>query len=267
MVGVPPQFLVVDAGNSRVKFGLFNASREPAALPMPEWTSAIPCGENLPFGECPAPGVVSMIAGSNPAEVDRIRAAWPLDWPRPDLLADRSALGVEINVDEPERVGIDRLLNAVATNVLRDVEQPAVIISSGTATTVDYIDAEGRFCGGAILPGFDLCAAALHQYTALLPLVPLDALPNVDQPPAEIGKNTTAAITSGLYWGHVGAVKELMRRLMHADGVHAEPLLILTGGAAGLLQPHLPTFVRSEPHLAMQGLALTAIAAFERADR
>jgi type III pantothenate kinase len=132
------------------------------------------------------------------------------------------------------------------------------VISSGTATTVDYVSAAGHFCGGAILPGFDLCAKALHEYTELLPLIRMDSVLDSEMSPAELGRNTQAAITSGLYWGHVGAVKELMRRLMLGGDPHIEPLILLTGGAAPLLYPHLPTIVRHEPHLSLQGLAVVA---------
>ncbi len=214
--------------------------------------------------------IMGVVAGSNPGEVGRVCRAWPATWAPPHCLADRADLGLPIDVDFPENVGIDRLLNAVSANVLRGERQPAIIIDSGTATTVDYVSPAGAFCGGAILPGFDLCARALHEYTALLPLVPMSRIIQRDGLPAELGRNTDAAITSGLYWGHVGAVKELMRRLMHvaAPGEGASsaaasaselPFLVLTGGAAPLLLPHLPTFVCHEPHLALQGLALVAL--------
>jgi type III pantothenate kinase len=221
----------------------------------------------LPWSEFSSPITRALITGSNPREVDRIWSEWPQHWPPPERLADRGRLPIVIDVDFPEKVGIDRLLHAIAANIVREAEQPAVIISSGTATTVDYVDAQGRFCGGAILPGFDLCARALHQYTALLPLIEMSTVLSHDATPAELGKNTEAAITSGLYWGHVGAVKELMRRLMHVDEVHHHPLLLLTGGAAPLLHPHLPTIVRDEPHLALQGLALVAASTNEAAPR
>lgn len=244
-------------------------------LPDCRRSSAVACGAELPFADAvagiPAAGtIMGVVTGSNPSEVDRVCRAWPADWTSPHRLADRRELGLSLDVDFPDKVGIDRLLNAVSANVLRADRQPAIIIDSGTATTVDYVSSAGAFCGGAILPGFDLCARALHQYTALLPLVPLSRVIQRDGLPAELGRNTEAAITSGLYWGHVGAVKELMRRLMHvaAPGERASsaagpaselPLLVLTGGAAPLLLPHLPTFVRHEPHLALQGLALVAL--------
>jgi type III pantothenate kinase len=260
--------LVVDAGNTRVKLGMFDAHAGlPRTLPVCRQTAAVQTGAALPWTEFTSPVTRAVVTGSNPLEVERVAHEWPHNWPPPEQLVDRSQLPIVIDVDFPEKVGIDRLLHAIAANVVREPEQPAVIISSGTATTVDYIDAHGHFCGGAILPGFDLCAKALHQYTALLPLIEMSTVLSDDEAPAELGKNTEAAITSGLYWGHVGAVKELMRRLMHVGDAHHHPLLLLTGGAAPLLHPHLPTIVRYEPHLALQGLALAAATAREAARR
>lgn len=95
----------------------------------------------------------------------------------------------------------------------------------------------------------------------------------VAAPPDDLGRNTEAALQSGLYWGHVGSVKELLRRFLHrgtndqqevsaserhlGNATEDElPLVLLTGGAAAVLKPHLPSLARYEPHLPLQGLAL-----------
>jgi type III pantothenate kinase len=252
--------LLIDAGNTRIKAGVC-AQPSGDAAELPDFTTcvAVPCGASLPWKQLvnnadESSGVVAAIAGSNPKEVARIVREWPAGWRAPRVVDDRRTFPLTIDVDFPDKVGIDRLLGAIAANVVRGKNQPAVIISSGTATTVDYVNERGHFCGGAILPGFELCAKALNQYTALLPLIEMDAVLEDGGTPAEIGRNTHAAITSGLYWGHVGAVKELLHRL--TQDVSTSPLVLLTGGAAPLLSPHLPGSVQSEPHLALQGLAL-----------
>jgi len=83
-------------------------------------------------------------------------------------------LPLVVQVDEPGQVGIDRLLNAVAANRRRPPGLAAVVIDAGSAVTVDLVDATGAFCGGAIFPGLRLMAQALHEHTALLPLVAVD---------------------------------------------------------------------------------------------
>ncbi|MCA9071622.1 MAG: type III pantothenate kinase, partial [Planctomycetaceae bacterium] len=149
--------------------------------------------------------------------------------------------------------GIDRLLNAVAANCVRSKNQPALIVDSGTATTVDTVDQTGAFMGGSILPGFELSARALHHYTALLPLIPLDEL-NGPKKPIPVGTNTRAAMQSGLYWGQVGAVRELLARSCRSFGFE-NPLTLLTGGGGALLAAEFPE-AQWFPHLSLQGLAL-----------
>jgi type III pantothenate kinase len=251
--------IVVDAGNTNTKFGVFDAALPAAGeLPLCRFAATtrpageIPADEFLPhIGETPS----GIVAGSNPDGIESISTSWPADWCALRVIERRAELPIDIGVEFPETVGIDRLLAAVGANHLRETGQPAVVIDSGTATTVDFVNSDGVFCGGAILPGFELGARALHEHTARLPRVVFD---RDMEPPSEIGRNTEAAITSGLYWGQVGAVKELMRRMMHVAD-HRHPLLLLTGGAAPLLHPHLPSIVRCELHLVLQGLALTAL--------
>lgn len=208
----------------------------------------------------PAGGVGGLLAGANPAGNRRFQREWTERTGRPPLkhITDLSRL-LETAVDEPQRVGVDRLLNAVAANVVREPQRPVVIVDSGTATTVDFVDSDGVFRGGAILPGFDLAATSLHAYTALLPRVTIEQL--AENPRIPLGTNTHDAICSGLYWGHVGAVRELAGRLseqagnLDPDSATVAPLVLLTGGGADLLAEQFPE-ARWMPQLSLQGLVL-----------
>jgi type III pantothenate kinase len=200
------------------------------------------------------PGVIrfTLLGGVNPRGRDKLLDGWPATcWPAPVVLDNPFVLPLTINVDSPRTVGVDRLLNAVAANVIRPPATAMVIIDSGTATTVDVVSATGAFEGGAILPGFQLCSRALHQYTALLPRIANDEL--AGQPPVPLGKNTRDAIRSGLFWGQLGAVKELLRHL--GCQLSGAPFTVVTGGAGRLLAPQLPQAAH-EPFLALQGLAI-----------
>jgi type III pantothenate kinase len=160
-----------------------------------------------------------------------------------------------IDVDEPARVGIDRLLAALAADRLRQRDRAAIVVDLGTAITVDLLDASGAFRGGAILPGIALSARALEEHTDALPLVAMDHL---EKPPAPIGKSTVPAIEAGLYWGAVGAVRELVSQM--SAGLAAPPDVFLTGGAsthvAELLVAGSPHSVYHVPHLVLSGIAL-----------
>ena len=165
-------------------------------------------------------------------------------------------LPLEVRVEHPERVGIDRLLSAVAVNRLRASEQPAIIVDLGTACTVDFLSADGAFEGGAILPGTTLTAAALHTGTATLPQLLTD---NFDTPPTVVGKSTQAAIASGIYWGLVGAVRELVDRITRESA--KVPQLFVTGGEASRLVAHLQSEnqpPRHLPSLVLSGIAIVA---------
>jgi len=251
--------LVVDAGNTRLKFARFEVPKGDGSLPRLAEFEAVLCGDPIdwsvirswPFASRP---VTAFVAGSNPPEMDRIEREWPADWPRPTVIRDRRPLPIDVLVDFPERVGLDRVLNGVAASVLLQPGQAGIVVDSGTTVTVNAIR-DGGFLGGAILPGFELSAKALHEYTALLPLMEHHRL--YDSVPVAIGRNTDAALDSGLFWGHVGGVKELVQRMTDELRPRSQghpPLLVLTGGAARLLMPYLPG-ARYEPMFALQGLA------------
>ncbi|WP_197439628.1 type III pantothenate kinase [Calycomorphotria hydatis] len=256
--------LAVDVGNTRIKFGVLKTSNGFAALPENIDLFAIPvraCDDlssvRTWLESRNQLGLLTeaVVADVNPMITQDLMRAWreefgsvPRRVPRPaeELLKNLTRL--------PHKVGPDRLFNAVAVNQIRSAETPVIIVDSGTATTVDVVDESGAFAGGAILPGFRLSAQALHEYTALLPTVASDDV--AEEIPDPLGKDTHSAIRSGLYWGGVGAVKELVQQLC---GTFPEtPMIILTGGAAPRLLPHLPN-VQHYPQLALQGLTITAL--------
>jgi type III pantothenate kinase len=278
-------WLAVDVGNSRIKIGLFDASREScldsrAAVSGSLLTAFAELPESVGFYSIPLDSSVdwdaifgshdrtrnlhSVIVGSNQHGVDRVVAEWPQWLAKPVVMRNAESLTLDIQVDEPKRVGLDRLLNAVAANVVRDSGQAAIIVDCGTATTVDLVSSAGSFCGGAILPGFTLCARALNQYTEVLPLISMDELfdllPSEDCHPV-LGSNTQAAIMSGVFWGQIGAVRELIARLSAQQSSTAvensDHKVLLTGGGARLLVPYFADAIHC-PYLPLQGLVSTA---------
>jgi type III pantothenate kinase len=251
---------LVDVGNSRVKFGMFAQGQYSDGLPKCWHSTTADVRAACPwsqirdwFSSGDLEPVEGYIAGSNPPEIQRIKQSWPSGWPSPVQISfAEEFFPLSVELPEPQKAGIDRLLNAVAANALRKPDQPALIVDSGTATTVDAVSSAGAFLGGAILPGFELCARALHHYTALLPLIPLEEFS--ESVPDAIGKNTRAAMRSGLFWGQVGAVKETLAQASQSlESVF--PLILVTGGGGALLMRELPS-ARWLPHLSLQGLAL-----------
>jgi type III pantothenate kinase len=254
--------LCLDVGNSRTKFGLFLSTAGGSADALPESSAhlAIPHGQpvewatvrerlSFPDGQV----VRGFISGSHPDGIATLLSGWPNEWPRPAVINDLSRIPRAIRPQAPKNAGLDRILKAVACNLIRPPHRPALVIDTGTATCVDAISADGAFEGGAILPGFELCARALHQYTALLPYITVDELVEEDHEP--LGRGTREALRSGLVWGQVGAIKELAERLSRRWD--AAPFMVLTGGGASLLTAHLPDAIW-KPQLSLQGLAVVA---------
>ena len=163
-------------------------------------------------------------------------------------LLTHDQLPLRIQVDQPEKVGMDRLVAAVAVNLLRSSDRPAIVIDAGTAITVDLIDVDGAFRGGAILPGMEAAARALSKSTDQLPEVGLHFA--VEE--SAIGKSTASAIRSGLLWGAVGAIRELVRRM--SSEVGRLPHLFVTGGSAEPLAIQLGSEYRLVSELVLSGI-------------
>ena len=256
----------VDIGNTRAKFGLFDIASDGRADAVRIDACILSdtadlCDSLLQWwNDCVHhnPPVV-MVAGSDPDLRDELTRHWPLQQQLLRVIASHQQIPVRADVDYPDRVGIDRLLNAYAAMQLRKSDRPVIVVDSGTATTVDLVTGDGIFRGGSILPGLRLSARAMHDYTARLPLLNVDES-RVDLPVLP-GRNTEEAMLAGLFVGQLGAVREIASRLQQAaEHVfhQSQPAeLLVTGGGGRQLADHLPNafFVDS---LALHGLALLA---------
>ncbi|MEW6355942.1 MAG: type III pantothenate kinase [Planctomycetota bacterium] len=231
------RLLAVSIGNTNVSFGLFDGGQLVAAVRRradarrltPSW---------------PAPGAI-VIGSVNPKASlhvsQSLRKRYGLDVLE---LGSDLAVPVRNRCRRPERVGVDRLLNALAA--CRLVCCPVIVADLGTAITIDAVSARGDFLGGAILPGAGLWTAALHERTAKLPAVGLKRSSRV------IGKQTEEAIRSGVYWGICGAIEKIAARMRKR--LRSEAQLLVTGGDADLFSPHLPKGHVVMPHLALHGI-------------
>jgi type III pantothenate kinase len=156
-------------------------------------------------------------------------------------------LGIGVDVDMPaERVGGDRLANAVAA---RDrYKTPLMVIDFGTTTNFDIVDHDGNFCGGIIAPGPNLSLQALQMATAQLPLVA------IEKPPSVVGRSTVPAMQSGVFWGYVGLIEGLVRRVRAERG---EAMGVIgTGGLAPLFAQATDIIDQVDPDLTIWGLRL-----------
>ena len=253
-----PRLIAVDLGNSSTKVGWFDEIHlSPNALPTVTATQSFATGQSPPSdlaATLPRERCRWHVASVH-REGTRLLSQWiaaqrPADEIR---LLTHHDLPIAAEVDFPDRVGLDRLAAAVAASVIRDPKKPAIVIDAGSAITVDLVTAEGAFAGGVILPGFKLSAEALASGTDRLPLALLE--PSAEPPPV-LGKDTQAAIKSGLFWGAVGAVREIVTRLS-AD-LADEPHVFVTGGDLRQLAQHLDEEAHFIPNLVLCGIAIAA---------
>jgi type III pantothenate kinase len=155
-------------------------------------------------------------------------------------------LGTRALVDRPEEVGADRLLNTVAAH--DRYKGPLIVVDFGTATTFDVVDGDGNYAGGAIAPGINLSLTALAMAAAKLPSV------RIRRPAHVIGKDTVSHMQSGIYWGYVGLIEGLVKRI--ADEFGAPMRTVTTGGLAPLFEGSTPAIGIVDPTLSLWGLRL-----------
>jgi type III pantothenate kinase len=164
----------------------------------------------------------------------------------PVRVRDDIPLPMPLDIDNSAEVGVDRVCAAAAA--FERVGGACAVASFGTATTIDCVSAEGRFMGGAILPGLEMSYDVLARRTSSLPRVEQAA------PTSPFGRNTAEAIVNGVTYGAVGALREIVERFAFELG--AWPHLVLTGGAAPVVAG-LADFVDSiVPDLSLIGIAL-----------
>ena len=170
-------------------------------------------------------GVEALIAGEG-------KAAWP----------------IALDVDEPQNVGADRALNAIAVH--DKCPGDVIVIDFGTATTFDIVDYNGAYKGGIIAPGINLSLDALVNAAAKLPRIAIE----VPADESVIGRTTDSQMLIGIYWGYVAMMEGLVERLKSEIGRPVR--VIATGGLATLFDKQTDLFDAVEPDLTIQGLSL-----------
>lgn len=162
------------------------------------------------------------------------------------LIGKDVPLPMTLWVDEPDKVGTDRVVAAAAAY---DVIEDAVAVADfGTAVTIDLVDDKGIFLGGVICPGFEISAKALNENTAQLPKA------KVTRPKMPFGKNTTEAINCGLYYSAVATLQEVTRH--YAEKIGKWPHTVLTGSAAETIKDDCEFIDSYVPNLVVKGIVL-----------
>jgi type III pantothenate kinase len=242
-----PEFLLIDAGNSRLKWataGSRGPVRVTGEIATKEATSAWIRALARKF-----PGHQLVLASVVPKLVPVFRRAFSK---RIEVVTGNSrALGLVFDYPRPVEIGADRLAAAVAVHARG--HYPAIIVACGTATAFTVLDAKGRLCGGVIAPGLQAQLAALLGATAQLPATTL-------RPPCSaLARSTRDAIRAGVTLNFQGGVKEILHRLSKALPGRREPHILITGGNARYLAGNLGLPVKLRPLLVFEGLHMIGL--------
>ena len=152
--------------------------------------------------------------------------------------------GIELLTDAPEEVGADRIANAIGAFARHG--GPLIVIDFGTATTLDVVDGRGNYCGGVIAPSAHHSVDALHRAAAQLPRI------DVRRPPTVVGTATVPAMQSGVYWGYVGLIEGLVRRIREERGMAMK--VVATGGLAETFCTATDAIDIRDPDVTLRGL-------------
>ncbi|GGP11606.1 type III pantothenate kinase [Oceanobacillus neutriphilus] len=153
---------------------------------------------------------------------------------------------IKMNYPNPSEIGADRIVNAIAG--IHKYGAPLIIIDFGTATTYCYVDEEARYAGGIITPGVNISMEALNTRASKLPKI------EIQKPQQVIGSSTVEAMTSGVFYGYIGQVDGLVKRIKQEKGT--DPTVIATGGLSKLIAHESETIDAVEPYLTLNGLYL-----------
>ena len=164
----------------------------------------------------------------------------------PLFVAPGVKTGINIRYENPRELGSDRIANAVGT--FEEYGGPTIFIDFGTATTFGVVDETGAFLGGAICPGIKLSSEALVTGTAKLPRFELA------KPESVIGRTTLSNLQSGMYYGYVGLVRNIVRKIKQELG--REALVVATGGMAVMIAEESKAIDKLDGLLTLKGLRL-----------
>lgn len=248
--------IAFDIGNSAVKVAVYddNELKESVSIAIDSLESDLPgvlvkyrqiCGPQQ-FNARTVPLPASSVSQENLALVEKIVDA---TFKQRLMLAGRDfSVEMSIGVENPDKLGSDRLLAAMAAYQV--VNRAVVVASFGTATTIDLVNDSGIFMGGVIIPGLDIAARSLNEHTSALPYV----APGRPQGNSAYGTNTEAAINNGIHFATLGALRELVER--YATELGYWPQVIATGGYAGMLAADSDIIENIVPNLCINGIYL-----------
>lgn len=239
-------FLAIDVGNSSLKFGVYEREKLLTHFKIPIADAQIPenlhrvAVQKLNFS-ISAAAVSSVVPELNLIVQTFCENLFNVT---PIFIDANTEIGFPVRYEPPEKLGADRFIAAFAA--ADKYAKPIIVCDFGTATTIDYVNADGEFCGGIITPGISTLSDALYLKTSKLPRV------EIIKPEKVVGSSTVAAIQSGIFYGYIGLVEGLLQRIIRETG--EKPKIAATGGFAFLIKENCDLIEIIDEFLMLDGL-------------
>ena len=240
--------LTIDIGNSNVKFGVFDGANLVEKFSIPTVRTQTADEISALVKPDPAENISAVIVASVVPELknsienfskNRFSVA-------PIFIKHDFDLGLKINYDPPENLGIDRLVAAFAAR--EKYGAPCIVCDFGTAATIDAVTSNGEFAGGVIVAGMNLLADALFQNTSKLPKIKIKKAEKV------IAHSTNDAINAGIYFGYIGLTDGIIKRMI--GELNEKPKVIATGGLAQIISEGSEFIGIYDENLMLDGLRM-----------
>lgn len=248
--------IAIDIGNTNIGVGLFVKDEEKLIESIPgksraKLTKCLKSAwEQIPVLESSREGKrdgVIVVSSVKPEWTELVREVAQSELGEKLCIVGKDIpLPMDLWLDEPDKVGVDRVVSAAAAYGV--VEDAIIVVDFGTAVTIDLVDENGIFRGGVILPGLEISAKALKDNTAQLPEV------KITKPAGPYGKNTEEAIKAGIYYAAIGAIEEIIRR--YSEEIGKWPQTVITGAAAKIIADDCEFIDDYVPHLVLKGVVL-----------
>lgn len=245
-------YLVVDIGNTHTDVGLATSERVVESIKLktsdwnkPQWLSKVTrLVKNRSIDRIAMASVVPQVG-------NELANKWEQHFGAPcNTLTNKTVSGIGIDYPKPGTIGPDRLANAMAATAFYGA--PVVVVDFGTAVTFDVVDAAKNYVGGIIAPGLSAMTDYLHEKTALLPRVKIQAVDRA------VGKSTREAMLIGAVKGYRGLITSLLTELKQELGVR-KLKVVATGGYAELMAKDLKQVFAINQQLTLEGLRLLAL--------
>jgi type III pantothenate kinase len=244
--------LVIDAGNTNLKLGVFHGSELVAYWRLiaqdnrssDEYEAEVRSlfeKSGIELKKIEAVVIASVVPAVNPSLTQVVESCFGL---LPLFVDHTTDSGLKILYDSPAELGADRIADAVGA--VAKYGAPCIVVDFGTATTFNAVNEAREYLGGVIAPGMMIAADALFARTAKLPRV------EIRQPHKVIGSSTVAAMQSGLYYGYAGLVDRVLEKMIAE--MNAKPRVVATGGLAPLIARASKFNQTIDPTLTLDGL-------------